>query len=890
MIGNNDSGQFLGRTETRASRFWAIRPRTVRGAIALVVVCLTVAATVSLEGGHGVTAGERAGASQLTSTTQSISYAWGSNSNGQLGNGSTWDGGTDPDLNPLPLQVKAPPGVTFTKIAGGGSHVLALGSDKNLYAWGADGFGQLGDNSTTDTNTPKIITTPSSAAPFTSIAAGSSFSLALGSDGQVYAWGSNFFGQIGQGTATGPFTTPTQVLPPTGTSGLTFTAIAAGGNFAMALGSDHNVYAWGDNRFGQLGDGTQLNRSTPVQVQSPTSFGGSPVTQIAAGSSHSLALTASGTVYAWGDNDSGQLGDGTFTEKFNPVQVCAPVPSACSPDPVLYSAVAAGADFSVALTTTGSVETWGNNDIGQLGDGNLAACNDGDILPTPGLTRKCSAVPVGLALSGVVFTSIAAGYSSGYALTNRGTIWAWGDDHFGQIGVGDSSQQAVIAPEAIPLAPGTNDAAVYAGSQSSFGLLVTGQDQTISPFPAETGETYASPPFTVALSASSGLPVVMTSSTQSVCVTTGMAVSIRAQGSCVLTASQAGSNVYNPAPDESVIYAFGQAPLTIVANNVRSTQGRIPPLTYGLTGFVKGDSAATAGITGSASCSTPATSASPLGAYPITCTAGSLAAPNYEFSNSVGGTLTLTAATNGYHLVASDGGIFSFGDAQFYGSTGGLRLNQPIVGMADTPGGGGYWLVASDGGIFSYGNAAFEGSTGGIHLNEPIVGMAVDPATGGYWLVASDGGIFSFGAPFYGSTGALRLNKPIVGMAPTPDGHGYWLVASDGGIFAFGDAPFYGSTGSITLNKPIIAMASTHDGSGYWMVASDGGIFAFGSAPFMGSAAALHLPVSIVGMLADPTGNGYWMASANGAVYAFGSAFYGSLLTRTLNAAIIGIG
>ena len=116
--------------------------------------------------------------------------------------------------------------------------------------------------------------------------------------------------------------------------------------------------------------------------------------------------------------------------------------------------------------------------------------------------------------------------------------------------------------------------------------------------------------------------------------------------------------------------------------------------------------------------------------------------------------------------------------------------------MAATPTGNGYWLVASDGGIFTFGDAAFYGSTGAITLNQPIVGMAATPTGNGYWLVAADGGIFTFGdAAFHGSTGGIRLNQPIVGMAATPTGNGYWLVASDGGIFTFGDAAFYGSTG-----------------------------------------------------------------------------------------------
>ncbi len=126
--------------------------------------------------------------------------------------------------------------------------------------------------------------------------------------------------------------------------------------------------------------------------------------------------------------------------------------------------------------------------------------------------------------------------------------------------------------------------------------------------------------------------------------------------------------------------------------------------------------------------------------------------------------MAATPDGGGYWLVASDGGIFSFGDANFFGSTGSIHLNRPIVGMAATPSGGGYWLVASDGGIFSYGDAKFSGSMGGKPLNSPVVGMAADAQTGGYWEVAADGGIFSFGAPFYGSTGSIRLNAPIVGM------------------------------------------------------------------------------------------------------------------------------
>ena len=164
------------------------------------------------------------------------------------------------------------------------------------------------------------------------------------------------------------------------------------------------------------------------------------------------------------------------------------------------------------------------------------------------------------------------------------------------------------------------------------------------------------------------------------------------------------------------------------------------------------------------------------------------------------------------------------------------------VAITDTPDANGYWLVASDGGVFAFGDAGFYGSMGGTRLSRPIVGMADTRDGKGYWLVASDGGIFAFGdAGFHGSTGSMTLNRPVVGMAPTSSGNGYWLVASDGGIFAFGDAGFHGSMGGVPLNQPIVGMATTRDGNGYWLVASDGGIFAFGDAGFHGSMAGKPL-------------------------------------------------
>jgi Peptidase A4 family/Putative Ig domain len=172
-----------------------------------------------------------------------------------------------------------------------------------------------------------------------------------------------------------------------------------------------------------------------------------------------------------------------------------------------------------------------------------------------------------------------------------------------------------------------------------------------------------------------------------------------------------------------------------------------------------------------------------------------------------------------------------------------------------TPDGQGYWLVASDGGVFTFGNAGYFGSTGAIHLNQPIVGMAATPDGQGYWLVASDGGIFSFGdAAFHGSTGTLHLNQPIVAMAATPDGKGYWLVASDGGVFTFGDADYFGSAPASGGLGGVVGLASASNGQGYWVAGGGGVVDPFGAAPSEGSMSGRDLNRPVVGFAAVPLG------------------------------------
>jgi hypothetical protein len=262
--------------------------------------------------------------------------------------------------------------------------------------------------------------------------------------------------------------------------------------------------------------------------------------------------------------------------------------------------------------------------------------------------------------------------------------------------------------------------------------------------------------------------------------------------------------------------------------------------------------------------------------------------------------LTYTAPippANGYWEVASDGGIFSFGNVPFLGSMGGKKLNAPIVGMASDDSGNGYWEVASDGGIFNFGSAPFYGSMGGTHLNSPIVGMALDVESGGYWEVAADGGVFSFHAPFLGSLGGKHLSSPIVGMAPSNSGS-YWLAAADGTVYNFGAAPDLGSVAQ-PPSSPVVSITTDPLADGYWLATANGSLFTFGGASHDGSTVGIPLNKPIVGMTpafglqvtdSGPDSLGYWEVGADGGIFTFGTpGYYGSMGGVRLNAPIVGI-
>jgi hypothetical protein len=220
--------------------------------------------------------------------------------------------------------------------------------------------------------------------------------------------------------------------------------------------------------------------------------------------------------------------------------------------------------------------------------------------------------------------------------------------------------------------------------------------------------------------------------------------------------------------------------------------------------------------------------------------------------------ITPTSDLGGYWLVASDGGIFSFGDAGFYGSIPGIglapagssspmRLNAPIVGMVPSTDGGGYFMVASDGGVFAFGDAKFEGSCPGIGgCSGAVVAVMPDTTGNGYWLVTATGHVYAFGdAVDYGAPGPQAV--PVTGAVRTTNGAGYWLLFSNGVVASYGDAAnFGGPVGSVGATNPATAIFATSDGGGYWVASASGSVYTFGDAPNDGSMAGQHLNGSII--------------------------------------------
>ena len=362
-------------------------------------------------------------------------WAWGNNTYGQLGDGTTVDKYIPAKVNNLNNVVKLSGRYLFS---------LALKSDGTVWGWGSNLYGQLGDG-TVDNNR----STPVQVSNLTNVIAistGYFHSLALKSDGTVWAWGRNANYQLGDGTSIDRCT-------PIMVNGLSnVIAISGGRTFSLALKNDGTVWAWGYNGYGQLGDGTTTQRKTPVQVSNLTG-----VAAIAAGYYYSVALKQNGTVWAWGQNDQGQLGDGTTTDRCIPGQV-----SSISS----IVAITTNESHSLATKSNGTIWAWGRNSSGQLGDG----------------TFTSTTVPVQVNHPGNVGTTITTGWRHSMLLQPDGNIWVWGFNCYGQLGIPgcfDYYTTPIQCQTEIAEAPviiGQNQVSIDCLSGKSYHIAITGQD------------------------------------------------------------------------------------------------------------------------------------------------------------------------------------------------------------------------------------------------------------------------------------------------------------------------------------------------------------------------------------------------------------------------------
>jgi uncharacterized delta-60 repeat protein len=397
---------------------------------------------------------------------RNAAFAWGANGYGQLGR----DTGRVPSPVPVPVDAEGVlAGKTLLAVSSGYLHGLALCSDGTLASWGYNVHGQLGDGSTENRNLPVAVATSGALAGKTvvAIASGPFHNLALCSDGTAVAWGNNLHGQLGDGTKSAS-SVPVAVAMTGALAGKTLVAVAAGSYHSFALCSDGTLAAWGYNDEGELGDGTTLSTLTPVAVKGVLT--GRTVQSISAGQYHALALCTDGTVAAWGYNHRGQLGNGTTQASAVPVEVQPPGVLAGKS----VTAVRAGGDHSLALCSDGTVAAWGWNGSGQLGDGSA--------------TSRLSPVAIdqGGVLAGKSVVSLGAGAEHSLALCADGTLATWGSNRDGRLGSGSPATVSHTPVLVGPPAAGGRHVGAPGGASGAQGFAVVAM-----PAPSSSGSVSA---------------------------------------------------------------------------------------------------------------------------------------------------------------------------------------------------------------------------------------------------------------------------------------------------------------------------------------------------------------------------------------------------------------
>ena len=325
---------------------------------------------------------------------------------------------------------------SFSQFTSNSGYTCALTNEGKAYCWGWNQYGRLGNNSTTNSSTPVAVQMPAGVS-FQSIAAGNIHACALTTEGKAYCWGWNQYGQLGN-NSTANSSTPVAVQMPAGVS---FQSIAAGNIHTCALTNEGKAYCWGQGSSGRLGNNSTTNSSTPVAVQMPA---GVSFQSITAGYAHTCALTTTGQAYCWGYGD--RLGNNSTTDSRIPVAVQMPAG-------VSFQSIAAGSLHTCALTTTGQAYCWGYGGSGQLGNNSTAV----------------SRIPVAVQMpAGVSFQFIAAGYYHTCALTNEGKAYCWGQGGSGRLGNNSTTDSRI--PVAVQMPAGVSFQSIAAGSLHTCAL------------------------------------------------------------------------------------------------------------------------------------------------------------------------------------------------------------------------------------------------------------------------------------------------------------------------------------------------------------------------------------------------------------------------------------
>lgn len=364
--------------------------------------------------------------------TDSNAYCWGANGSNQLGGGVS---GTS--YNPVAV---ARDGVLFDKTikslaVGGTNHVCAIASDNKAYCWGAGTSGRLGSGSSSSASTPVAVSTSGvlSGKTIKLLAAGNDSTCAVASDNLAYCWGLGTSGQLGNAGIVSS-SSPVAVSTVGALSGKTIKSISVGGNFSCGIASDNLAYCWGDNTYGQLGDGTTTDASSPVAVSMSGVLAGKTIKNIVAAGSHACAIASDSRVYCWGNNAFGRLGDGTSVSSSSvPVAVVWTGPLSGKTAKSIDSAPSGG--HTCIIAGNNKAYCWGQGSAGQLGNN---------------ATTSTVNTPVAVTDIGTTLNSISVNGSHSCAVASDNLAYCWGNNNSGRLGDGTASSTTVPVQIALP--------------------------------------------------------------------------------------------------------------------------------------------------------------------------------------------------------------------------------------------------------------------------------------------------------------------------------------------------------------------------------------------------------------------------------------------------------